>query len=104
MYTCPCTAHPIPPLRGVISQELNEVVWPVPFPLRTAHSQATMKCITRLKLCSTNLIYIHHHKPTIIIYHPVSWRLEEKVTILLKYKTCNIFKEMLKFMHLEGLR
>jgi len=37
-HTCPCTAHPIPPLRGVLSQELNGVGWPVPFPLRTAHS------------------------------------------------------------------
>jgi len=26
------TAHPIPPQRGVLSQELNGVGWPVPFP------------------------------------------------------------------------
>jgi len=25
MHTCPCTAHPTPPLRGVLSQELNGV-------------------------------------------------------------------------------
>jgi len=43
------TAHPIPPPRGVLSQELNGVGWPVPFPLRTAHNQVTMKCITWLK-------------------------------------------------------
>jgi hypothetical protein len=60
MHTCPCTAHPIPPLRGVLSQELNGVGWPVPFPLRTAHNQATMKCITWLKICNTNLTYLHH--------------------------------------------
>jgi hypothetical protein len=39
------TAHPTPPLRGILSQELNGVGWPVPFPLRTAHNQVTMKCI-----------------------------------------------------------
>jgi hypothetical protein len=60
MRTCPCTAHPIPPLRDVLSQELNGVGWPVPFPLRTAHNQATMKCITWLKICNTNLIYLLH--------------------------------------------
>jgi hypothetical protein len=58
-YTCTCTrrhtlinthtAHPIPPLRGVLSPELHGVGWPVPFPLRTAYNQVTMKCITCLK-------------------------------------------------------
>jgi hypothetical protein len=42
MHTCPLTAHPIPPPRGVLSQELNGVEWPVPFPLRTAQNQVTM--------------------------------------------------------------
>jgi hypothetical protein len=59
IHTCPCTAHPIPPLQGVLSQELNGVGWPVPYPLRTAHNQAMMKC-TWLKICNTNLIYLHH--------------------------------------------
>jgi hypothetical protein len=60
MHACPCTAQPIPPLRGVLNQELNWVGWPVPFPLSTAHNQATMKCITWLKICNTTLIYLHH--------------------------------------------
>jgi hypothetical protein len=59
-HTFACTAHPIPPLRGVLSQELNGVGWPVPFPLLTTHSQVTMKCITWLKIFNTNLIYLHH--------------------------------------------
>jgi hypothetical protein len=42
------SAPHIPP-RGVLSQELNGVGWPVPFPFRTAHNQVTMKCITWLK-------------------------------------------------------
>jgi hypothetical protein len=48
------------PHTTTMSQELNGGGWQVPFPLHTAHNQVTMKCITWLKVGSTNLIYLHH--------------------------------------------
>jgi hypothetical protein len=49
------TAYHIPPPRGVLNQELKGVGWPVPFPLRTAHEQAMMKCITSYVNINVNL-------------------------------------------------
>jgi hypothetical protein len=79
MHTCPRTAHPIPPLRGVLRQELNRAGWPVPFPLRTAHNQATMKCITWLKYAIQIWYTSTTHKLTVIMNQSVSWWLEGRL-------------------------
>jgi hypothetical protein len=91
------TARPIPPPRGVLSQELNGVGWPVPFPLRTAHNQVMMKCFTWLKVASTNLIYLPTHKLTIIISQPVSW-LWEGSALYSYLSMVVIFKERIPFI------